>query len=167
MLEPYRIVHSIMDAYRGLPEKLARITALSAEWYRSHGREPKTANPLAGGNVSPVTHYMRYCGLFEAGMPGAGRMLNNRVFAALDAEFAERDLLLSDPVDLEVNVIKQGCDVQTWLAKFDIDTASLPDLVMFQNECDESTDAILAAKARARARQRMIESERRIKAVQR
>jgi hypothetical protein len=75
--------------------------------------------------------------------------------------------LLSDPVDLEVNVIKQGCDVQTWLAKFDIDTASLPDLVMFQNECDESTDAILAAKARARARQRMIESERRIKAVQR
>lgn len=139
MQNPYEIVHAVLDKFRGLPERLARITDKTPEWYRSHGREPKTSNPEMSGNVSPVTHYMRYCGLFEAVHPGAGRMLSNRVHGVLDAEFAERDALLSSPVDLE--------------------------LLVFQRECDEACDAILAAKARARVQQRKIESGRRVKAA--
>lgn len=159
-IEAHEIVHSVLEVFRGLPARLASITGKSPSWYQSHGRTPKTLDPVANGNVSPVTHYMRYARKYEMAEPGSGRMLSNRVHAELDAEFAESDLIAVPQRNLEVDVIDQTCDVQKWLARFDIENASRNELLGFEKECDEASDAISAAKARARLRLKQIEMER-------
>jgi hypothetical protein len=155
MSEPYEIVHDVHDTYKGICEKLSRITGKCVEIYRSHGREPKTHNPLASGNVSAVTHYYTYVRLHEAAEPGAGVMLNNRVHADLDAEFAAISPTVPQK-DIHVPIINEVCDVEKWLASFDIEQATRPQLVAFEDECSEAIDALLAAKAQARARKRLI-----------
>lgn len=150
MIAAFEIVHSVLDQHRGLPERLHAMNGKSAEWYRSHGRKPKTEDPIANGNVSEVEHYMRYCRKYEAGSRGAGRMLSHSVFAALESEFCEQGEV--DQVQLEISVIDETCDVQKWLAMFDIPTASRRDLVQFIDECKEAEDAIGQAKAQAIAR---------------
>lgn len=159
-IEAHEIVHGVLEVFRGLPSRLASITGKSASWYQSHGRTPKTFDPVANGNVSPVTHYMRYARKFEMAEPGSGRMLNNRVHAELDSEFAQMDLHEVPQRNLEVDVIDQTCDVQKWLARFDIENASRNDLLGFEKECDQALDAIAAAKARARVQLKEIEMER-------
>ena len=145
----YRIVGKVLDKFRGLPQKLAAMNGQSHQWYSSHGLEPKTVNPLSSGNVSPVEHYMRFARKYEAGSQGAGAMLNTRVYEALREEFTETEIDETDQCDIECRVIKEECDVQTWLAKFDIDKAPKRDLVQFMSECDEAVEAIMAAKSRA------------------
>lgn len=150
MTEAYEIVHAILEQHRGLPKKLHSMNGKSPDWYRSHGYQPKTENPLSNGNVSEVEHYMRYCRKYEAGAKGAGRMLSHSVFAALEAEFCEQGEC--DQTDLEVSVIDETCDVQKWLARFDIDSASKGDLGQFIDECKQAEDVIAYAKAQAIAR---------------
>ena len=158
--DAHTIVHSVLEAFRGLPAKLASITDKSASWYQSHGRVPKTVDPVANGNVSAVTHYMRYVRLFEMAEPGSGRMLNNRTHAALDGEFAEKDLREVSQTTLHLDVIDETCDVQRWLTKFDLENATRDELALFMDECDQATDAIMAAKSSALARKRLLEMER-------
>ena len=100
------------------------------------------------------------CRQYEAAMPSAGRMLSNRVHAALDAEFAENDLREVSQVDIEVGVIDEVCDVQKWLARFDIDQASRNELVVFQTECKQAIDAIMQAQSRAKAREIAVSMKR-------
>lgn len=159
-MESHQIIRTVFDAFRGLPAKLAAISDKSESWYQSHGRTPKTEDPTANGNVSAVTHYMRYARQFEVVEPGSGRMLNNRVHAALDQEFSTRDLHEVSQGDLHVGVIDETCDVEKWLARFDIKHASRTELLGFERECDEAIESMLTAKSIARARIRMIELER-------
>lgn len=159
-MHAHEIIHTVLTAFRGLPVKLAAITDKSASWYQSHGRAPKTEDAIANGNCSPVTHYMRYCRLFETSEPGAGKMINHRVHAALDQEFSEQDLTDIRQSELHVDVIDETCDVEKWLARFDIQRASRNDLLGFETECDEAIEAVFAAKSSARARIRQIELER-------
>lgn len=159
-MEPHEIVNTVQSAFKGIAEKLSRFTGRTAELFRSHGREPKSRNPLSSGNASPVTHYIEYVHQYEAADRGAGRMLSNRVHAAIDAELSQ-DEVITPQSDLQVNVLKQGCDVATWLAKFDISHADTKQLAAFELECDEALDAIGEAKASARARRKVRDMERR------
>jgi hypothetical protein len=161
MFTAYEIVKSVFEKYRGLPERLAGITAKTADLFRSHGYQPKTENPMACGNPSPVTHYMTYCRQYEGGMSGSGRTLNNLVHEALDSEFAENALGNTTQSDLQVGILSEVCDVEKWLVKVDLATAARPQLLEFEKECDEAVGAILEAKSRAR----LIRIKRQIKAV--
>lgn len=158
MFKPYRIVHDVHEQFRGLPDKLSGITGKSSDWHRSHGYEPKTENPLAYGNVSDAAKFVMMCRRYESAAEGAGRLLSDRIHRALTIEFADGDLGAVDQCDLEVDVINQSCDVQTWLARFDIDDADRASLITFEDECDQAIDAVMRAKARARARRRRIEA---------
>ena len=73
MQKSYEIVHSVFEAYRGLPAKLARITGKSDQIFKTYGYEPRTDNPLMNGNRSDADKFMAMCELFEAAEPGAGR----------------------------------------------------------------------------------------------
>lgn len=150
MKAPYELIHSVLDVYRALPIKLARMTNKSDTWWRSHGYEPRSANPLSNGNPSAVDQYMAFVERYQAGEPGAGAMLNHRVHAELDERFSEADLLTTTQSDLQVKIIEEECDIQKWLSRFDLETASRNELLGFEKECDEAVEAIMAAKARAR-----------------
>lgn len=158
MFKPYKIVHAVHEKFRGLPEKLAGITTKSDDWHRSHGYEPKTENPAAYGNASDAAKFVTMCRQYESAIRGAGRLLSDRIHRALTTEFADGDLLDTDQIDLEVDVISESCDVQTWLARFDIDSANRASLLCFEDECDQAIDAVMRAKARARARRRSLET---------
>ena len=54
-----------LEAFKGLPGKLARITDKTAELFHRMDANPKQ-NPMQTGNVSPVTHYFLYCRQYEA-----------------------------------------------------------------------------------------------------
>jgi hypothetical protein len=149
-MQPYEICHAVFDAFRGLPEKLSRINSLSAEIFRSHGRQPKTENPDANGNVSPVTHFMRYCEQYEAVEPGAGMMLSNRVFAELETRFRESGDYPSQK-DLHCGSIDEAHDVQRCLASIDLENASARELKAIEGECDEVVISAMDVKSKARA----------------
>ena len=162
MKEAHEIVKSVQTAYKKVVTGMARITAKSEEWFYSHGREPKTQNPLQSGNKSPVTDYMTYCRQYDAAERGAGRCLSNRVHSTLDAEFSEGDLIHTDQCTLHVDVIEETSDVEKWLAQFQIDEATRKDLKAFEDECEQAMEAIIAARGRARVRIREIEMQRRV-----
>lgn len=147
MTYPFEIVAHVLDQYRGLPERLHSRNGKSAEWYRSHGRRPRTEDPMANGNVSEVEHFMRYVRKYEDAAAGAGRMLSHSVYVALEAEFCGE--CNCDQSELECEVIDETADVQKWLARFDIDSASRRDLVQFIDECKQAEDKITAAKSAA------------------
>lgn len=149
-MQPYEICHSVFDAFKGLPEKLSRISSQSRELYASHGRQPKTENPEANGNVSPVTHFMRYCEQYEAVEPGAGMMLSNRTHAELEMRFRKGDEYPSQK-DLHCGFIDEARDVQRCLASIDLEEATAKELKNIENECDEAMESAMAVKASARA----------------
>ncbi len=164
MLEPFQIVHSVHDAFRGLAGKLHRITGKSEVWWRSHGYEPRSANPLANGNPSDVTDYMAYCELLQAAEPGAGRMLATRTHAELEMRFSE--LEETDQSDLHVDILEENCDVSRWLASKNFATATAGELSAFETECDESIEKILEAKSQARLEKRRRQLSRNVKDAQ-
>jgi hypothetical protein len=149
MSRPFELVHSVFDAFKGLPDKLADINSHSAELYRSHGRRPKTEDPTANGNVSPVTHYMRYVAQFEAVEPGSGSMLNNRVHAELCQRFRKNDEL-SDQGMLHCGLIDEFGDVSKCLAQKTMEKASTPELRQLEVDCDEAAESAMEIKAQAR-----------------
>lgn len=150
MLKAYEIIYSVLEAYSGLPGKLARMTGKTDTWHRSHGYEPRTSNPLSNGNKSAVDDYMAFCERYEAVERGSGRMLSSRVFAELDSRFAENDFTEDSQRDLHVGIETETCDVRKWLASFDVENASRNDLMNFEQQCDEAVEAIYKAKGRAR-----------------
>ena len=160
MPHAYEIVHSVLEKHRGTAPRLADLTDKSEEIYRSHGREPRTQNAMANGNVSPVTHFMRYVRLYDAATPGAGQMLSHRVYEALSDEFAERSVDFVTQSDLQTNIEDEGVDIRKWLINFKLDEASINQHKSFQDECDEAIEAIMAAKSASRVKQRELQLKR-------
>jgi hypothetical protein len=146
---PHDVVHAVLETFKGLPERLSAITGKSAEIYRSHGRMPKTIDPIASGNVSPVTHLMTYARLLEAAMPGAGRMLISRLFAALDTEF--REITNKTQSEIHLHIEDESCDVRKSLARKNLDKCTPSELRTFEAECDEAIEAFQDAKSKARS----------------
>ena len=132
-MEAYEIVHQVLETFKGLALKLERITAKKAELFRSHGREPKTHNPLQSGNVSPVTHYLLYARQYEAADKGAGKMLNRRVYAELEMEFSEADCTDSQS-ELHAGVLKESFDVLKCLGESNFEHLTLPELLAIEEE---------------------------------
>lgn len=152
-MEAHEIIGQVHDAFPKLPSKVARLKGVSDELIRSHHREPKSRNPLASGNTSATTHFIQQCHEYEAAERSAGRMLANRVHASLTAEFDDGDHL--DQEDITDNVLDEGCDVNKWLSRFKMETATERQLHYFETQCDEAIDAILRAKAKARSFRRL------------
>lgn len=155
-MEAHELVGQIHEAFPNLSTKVARIAGVSAETIRSHHREPKSRNPNCSGNTSPVTHYIEYVHRNEAAERGAGRMLANRVHASLISEMDDDDgLSHAEHSDL---IADESCDVQKWLGRFQIETATPNQLIAFERECSENIEVLLAAKASARKSRRLKEA---------
>ena len=165
MKQGFEIVHQVHDAFRGLAGKLHRITGKSETWWRSHGYEPRTVNPLSNGNNSDVADYIAYCELLQAAEPGAGRMLSNRIHGELEMRFSEADFLDKDHGSLVEEVFDENCDVEKWLASKNFATATVAELSMFEDECDEAVERILEAKAKARATKRRMQITQKVKPI--
>jgi len=132
-MEAHHIIRQVLDAFKGLPVKLERITSKSAEWYRSHAREPKSQNPLQTGNLSEVAHYMKFARLYEASEKGAGKMLNRRVAAELEMEFSEKNCAESQS-ELHAGVLKESFDVLKCLGESNFEHLSLVELADIEEE---------------------------------
>lgn len=130
----YKIIHEVIEAFSGLPQRLSDITGKTWQLYYSHGAEPKTKNPLSSGNLSPVDHYMLYCRQYEAAIRGAGQMLNHRVHAELD--------------------------VLKCFSAAEFENLSIPELAKIEKECAEMRDAASDAVAHLRALQQVRRAER-------
>jgi hypothetical protein len=158
-MEAYQIIHQILVHFRGLPEKLQRITEKSDEWFSSHGREPKTRNPLQSGNVSPLTHYLKFVRLYEAADKGAGKMLNRRVYAELESEFTE-NIVNTSQKELQKQFLKEAFEFLKCLAEKEFEHASSGELAEIEQECMEVREVASDAIAHLRAIKRTRESER-------
>lgn len=165
MLQGFEIVHQVHDAFRGLAGKLSRITGKSDVWWRSHGYEPRTSNPMANGNTSPAADYIAYCELLQAAEPGAGSMLNHRVHSELSLRFSEQDFADKDHGELVEKVFDENCDVEKWLASKNFATATSSELAAFENECDEAIERILEAKGKARITKQRMQITQKVKPI--
>ncbi len=159
-MEAYQIVHQVLEAFKGLAVKLERITTKKAELFRSHGREPKTSNPLQSGNVSPVTHYLTYARQYEAAEPGAGKMLNRRVYAELEMEFGENSDLKLSQIELHAGVLKESFDVLKFLGESDFEHLTIPELAAIEEEGAQLRDKASEFVSHVRAIRRMREVTR-------
>lgn len=165
-MDAHEIIKAVIMAFPKWAAQMAKLTGKTDELFRSHGREPKTHNPLQSGNCSPATHYMTYVRQSEAGDRGAGKMLNHRVHAVLDHEFAEKDLDEVSQKQLSGNFIQETFDVHKCLNEFDFNRATKQELVYLEKQADEACDAAMAIKARARVVLKKLELSRNgIKAV--
>jgi hypothetical protein len=159
MAEAHEIVHQVLDAFKGLAVRLERITGKTSEWFSSHGREPKTRNPLQTGNPSPVTHYMQYVRQFEAGEKGAGQMLNHRVHAELDMEFADARCTEIAQKEWHNGVLKESFDVLKNLNECNFADADLSQLKQMEEEGAELRDVASDYVSHIRAIRRQRENK--------
>lgn len=106
----HEIIKNVQERYRGIAIKLAGVTGKCEEWFHSHGREPKTRNPLQSGNLSPVDHFMTYCRQYEACETGAGQMIAESVCAVLTAEFTPGGVTIADVHKEAADVVQSGLD---------------------------------------------------------
>lgn len=159
MTEAHEIIHQVLETFRKLPKKLAGITGKSAEWFSSHGREPKTQNPLQTGNLSPLSHYIQFVRQYEAAEKGAGKMLNRRVFGEIEAEFCEMSETQSQ-ADLHAGVLKESFDVLKILGESDFAHLSLAQLAAIEEEGRQLQDAASDFVSHVRAVRRMREAKR-------
>lgn len=163
-MEAHEIVGRVHKAFPQVPRRAAMATGKTEELYRSHHREPKTRNAMSSGNCSPVTHIIEYCVLYECAQTGAGQALINEIHASLTAEFMEST---KPQADLAEAVLIESCDVNRWLVRFSIDTATPNQLAAFERECAENIDALSAAMARARSMRRQKEAHTNVRAIRR
>lgn len=155
-MEAHQIVGQVHEAFPKVPDRLALLFGKTAELFRSHHREPKSRNPSQSGNTSPVTHYIEYVHRYEAAVPGAGRMLSNRVHASLTAEFDDEDILTE--VEHFETIADESLDVKKWLAKYKFRDATPNQLVSLEREIGEAIDALQDALGDARHTRRLKEA---------
>lgn len=148
-MKPHEIIKSMHEAFPKVVRKLSLITGKSEEWFHSHGREPRSSNPLQSGNKSPVTAYIEYLHQNEAAERGAGMMLNARVYASMCAEFQDPDE--TEQAEHFDKITDEICDVQKWLNRFKIEDATPRQLAIFDAECGEAIESIMRARAKARS----------------
>lgn len=158
-MEAHEFVKQTHEAFPTVIRRAALITGKTEELYRSHAREPKTRNPEQSGNVSAVTHYIEYCHLMQAAEKGAGEFLCNRVHASLNADFREFDGVIQP--ELEEEIVDEGCDVQKWLIKHNLDSASARELKNFEGELMDNIEKLQEALGKTRAMRRIRELENR------
>lgn len=154
-MQAHQIIKDVHEAFPKAVRNLAKITGKSEELFHSHGREPKTMNPLQSGNKSPVTHFIEYCYQHEAAEPASGLMLINRVHESLTAEFTECDLTQNE---LHENLVDEQADVMRWLINFEFADATPNQLIAFERECSELIEKAADAMAKARSTRRTKES---------
>jgi len=163
MSEAYEIIHAVLTKYDGLADALSRLTGKVAELFRSHGREPKSRDPFAAGNVSPVTHYVQYCRQYEAAKIGAGQMLNQRVYASLTVEFTEH--CECPQKELHTEFLKESYDVLKQFAAGDFSECTKTQLLEIETDCDQLAEIAIAVKSHARALRHKVEMKRNLKAA--
>lgn len=159
-MEAHEIVSAVQDKYRGLAVEMDAITDKGASTYRSHCLEPKTRNPLASGNPSPVTHFMLYARQYEKAKPGAGSDLIDLVHSELEAEFSGDSDICSEG-ELQAKALKESFDVLQRLANCDFAQLSIGELLTLETDCDEMADIAILVKTNARRVRREKEMERR------
>ena len=151
MAEAHEILEAVQDTYKRVVSRLASLTGKTTEWYSSHAREPRKLNPLQSGNVSPVTHYMQFARQYEAAEKGAGRMLNNRVHAELDMEFAEVGEIDCSQKKFHAGILRESFDVLHCLNEYDFESEDLSVLKQAEEEAaqlrDEASDLVSHIRA--------------------
>ena len=160
MLQAHEIVGQVQEAFKKVAGNLANLTGKTSEWFNSHGREPKTQNPLQTGNVSPVTHFIQYVRQYQAAEPGAGKMLNNRVHAELEMEFGGADCADLSQKDLHAGVLKESFDVLRCLNEFDFENLSVTELAAMEEEGAQLRDKASEYVSHIRAIRKMRTAER-------
>jgi hypothetical protein len=159
-MEAHEIIRQVQDTFKKVSENMAKLTGKVPELYRSHGREPKTHNPSASGNVSPVTHYLQYVRQYEASERGAGRMLSNRVHAELEMEFSENTLPDCSEKEFHAGVLKESFDVLDCLNKYDFAGASKAELDKIEEEAAQLRDQASDLVSHIRAIKKVRENQR-------
>lgn len=127
-MQAHEITGLVFEKFSKLTQRLSEITDKGYHWWQSHGREPKTENPIANGNASPVTHFLRHVKLYEAAEPGAGAYLNELVYAELKCSFKgdhSADCVLRT---IRSNVRKEAFEVLDKLDEKELSQASKTDL---------------------------------------
>lgn len=160
MIEAHEIVHDIHEKFKGLSGRLERLFKKSANWWRSHGYVPKTIDPEASGNVSPVTHYIEYVEQFGAADRKAGILLNEKVFAELKARLTENEIESFTQSQLRRNLLKEATDAICALDERAIETACRNDLTRWESELVELRDITDKAIANVRAVRRLKNCEK-------
>jgi hypothetical protein len=160
MKRPYEIIAEVFDAYRGLPVKLSRMNGKSEQWYRSHGYEPRTDNPTSNGNKSEVEGFVAQCEQYEAAMPGAGRMLIDRIHAEVNLRFTEAELTDITQKELNGELLKESFDVLDCFNKYDFKSVTTGELASFEDEVSQLRDKADEVFARLRSIKIQKQSER-------
>lgn len=150
MAEAYEIVNQVQRRFKNIAEKVAKLIGKHPETISSHGREPKTINPLSSGNASPATHFMQYARQYEAGEKGAGLMLSRRVAEELELEFTETCGALAQN-ELHTGVLKESFDVLKLLNDCNFQDLSLPQLAAIEEEGAQLRDIASDFVAHVRA----------------
>lgn len=133
-MEAHEIIKQVQESFRSVVGQLARLTGKTAEWFHSHGREPRSQNPLQSGNASPVTHYLQYVRQYEASERGAGKMLNRRIYEELEMEFSGDGEIQRCQKELHAGVLKESFDVLRDLNEQDFLNCSTHQLAAMEEE---------------------------------
>ncbi|MCD9188277.1 MAG: hypothetical protein LUM44_17810 [Pyrinomonadaceae bacterium] len=141
-MEAHEIVNQVQEAFKKLASQMSKLFGKTSEWYNSHGREPKTQNPIQSGNVSPVTHYMQFARQYEAAQNGAGKMLNRRVYEELEMEFTadSADSAATEQKEHHASVLKESFDVLDGLNKKEFTECSSSELTALEEEAAQLRD---------------------------
>lgn len=154
-MEAHEIVKQVQETYKKLSSQMSKLFGKSEEWWNSHGREPKTQNPIQTGNVSPVTHYIQYVRQFDAADRGAGKMLNRRVFEELEMEFGEINSQNVEQKEHHASVLKESFDVLRCLNEKDFADCTARDLAEQEEEAAQLRDVASDLVAHLRAIRKM------------
>ncbi len=133
-MQAHELVDLVQDKYKGLTKTLSEITEKGEAWWRSHRRTPKTEDPTENGNVSAVTHFIRFCKLYETAQKGAGRYLIELVYVELKCAFSDgrdKDCTLRE---LRHSVLGEATDVLKALDECDLSEAKKEDLIRWKKE---------------------------------
>lgn len=154
MIEAHDIVHDIHEKFRGLAGRLERLFKKSANWWRSHGYTPKTIDPEASGNVSPVTHYLEYVEQYGAADRKAGLYLNEKVFVELKARLNDDASDKFTQSQLRRQMLKEATEAICALDECEIEGACKNDLIRWESELVELREITDEAISKVRAARR-------------
>jgi len=137
----YQVIKRVLQAFRGLPERLSEITGLTADWYASHGRPPRSLNPQGTGNKwEAVEGFYEAVELYENGMKGAGVLLAEEIAADVRAHYGD-PLTEYDDRQLVNNCIKEHSEAILKLNACDFKKMNLVQLQEARAELFQSIEA--------------------------
>jgi hypothetical protein len=158
MINGFEIIQQIQEKFPKICYKLAGITGKTYEWFSSHGREAKTHNPLASGNLSPVDHILTYARQYEAADRGAGLMLIHRIAAELQLEF-EGCQNAKETKEILNSLLREFSDVAQELNNCDTSKWHKSDYAYAETQCDELSEIALTCKSKFRVLRKEAEAK--------